>query len=57
VAGRGERVADDRRADEAGGDPVLRLLNQLETLVSIDRARERIGYSPTHIWRDEYRRD
>lgn len=34
--------------------PVRRSLDEFETLVSIDRARERIGYAPEHLWRDEY---
>ena len=34
--------------------PVRRPLGEFETLVSIDRARERIGYAPEHLWRDEY---
>ena len=34
--------------------PVRRSLGEFETLVSIDRARERIGYAPEHLWRDEY---
>jgi nucleoside-diphosphate-sugar epimerase len=36
------------------GVPIRRPLGEFETLVSIDRARERIGYAPTHLWRDEY---
>jgi len=34
--------------------PVRRPLGEFETLVSIDRARELIGYAPEHLWRDEY---
>ena len=34
--------------------PVHGTLGEFETLVSIDRAREQIGYAPTHLWRDEY---
>ncbi len=37
--------------------PVHGTLGEFETLVSIDRAREQIGYAPTHLWRDEYRRE
>jgi nucleoside-diphosphate-sugar epimerase len=36
--------------------PVHGTLGEFETLVSIDRAREQIGYAPTHLWRDEYGR-
>lgn len=34
--------------------PVHGTLGEFETLVSIDRARERIAYAPEHLWRDEY---
>lgn len=36
--------------------PVHGTLGEFETLVSIDRASEQIGYAPTHLWRDEYQR-
>jgi hypothetical protein len=36
------------------GVPVHGTLGDFETLVSIDRAREQIGYAPTHLWRDEW---
>jgi nucleoside-diphosphate-sugar epimerase len=36
--------------------PVHGTLGEFETLVSIDRAREQIGFAPTHLWRDEYGR-
>jgi nucleoside-diphosphate-sugar epimerase len=41
-------------ATQFPGVPVRRSLGEFETLVSIDRARERIGYAPAHLWRDEY---
>lgn len=37
--------------------PVRGTLGEFETLVSIARAREQIGYAPAHLWRDEYRRE
>ena len=36
------------------GVPVHGTLGEFETLVSIDRAREQIGFAPEHLWRDEY---
>jgi nucleoside-diphosphate-sugar epimerase len=33
--------------------PVRRNLGEFETLLSIDRARELLGWEPTHSWRDE----
>ena len=33
--------------------PVRRALGEFETLLSIDRARELLGWEPAHSWRDE----
>jgi nucleoside-diphosphate-sugar epimerase len=33
--------------------PVRRELGEFETLLAIDRARELIGFTPQHGWRDE----
>lgn len=41
-------------ATQFPGVPVRRSLGEFEALVSIDRARARIGYAPVHLWRDEY---
>jgi nucleoside-diphosphate-sugar epimerase len=38
------------------GVPVLHELGEFETLMSIDKARERLGFEPEHLWRDEYAR-
>jgi nucleoside-diphosphate-sugar epimerase len=32
--------------------PIRRELDEFETLLSIDRARQEIGYTPRHSWRD-----
>ncbi|TDD65280.1 NAD(P)-dependent oxidoreductase [Jiangella aurantiaca] len=34
--------------------PLRRELREFETLISIDRARARLGYAPAHTWREEY---
>jgi nucleoside-diphosphate-sugar epimerase len=36
------------------GVPVRAGLGEYETLMSIDKARRRLGYEPVHLWRDEY---
>ncbi|HJW00838.1 MAG TPA: NAD(P)-dependent oxidoreductase [Arthrobacter sp.] len=36
------------------GVPVRPGLGEFETLVSIEKARSRLGYEPAHLWRDEY---
>jgi len=40
-------------ADRFPDVPVRRELGEFETLLSIDRARELLGWEPTHSWRDE----
>jgi nucleoside-diphosphate-sugar epimerase len=37
--------------------PLAREVSEFETLLAIDRAREVLGFSPHHSWRDEARRD
>jgi nucleoside-diphosphate-sugar epimerase len=37
------------------GVPVTKPLGEFETLVSIDKARARLGFEPEHLWRDEFR--
>jgi len=34
--------------------PVHEGLGEFETLISIDKARERLGFEPQHLWREEY---
>ena len=36
------------------GTPVRKGLGEFETLVSVDKARERLGFVAAHRWRDEY---
>lgn len=38
------------------GVPVRHGLGEFETLMSIDKARERLGFEPQHLWREEYAR-
>lgn len=38
------------------GVPVRHELGEFETLMSIDKARERLGFEPAHLWRDGYAR-
>jgi UDP-glucose 4-epimerase len=33
--------------------PLIRPVGQHETLLSIDKARRVLGYTPMHSWRDE----
>src|SRR5947209_1317539 len=40
-------------ADRFPDVPVRRELGEFETLLSIDRARELLGWEPAHSWRDE----
>lgn len=37
------------------GIEVRKQLGEFETLMSIDKARDRLGYEPRHRWRDEFR--
>jgi nucleoside-diphosphate-sugar epimerase len=39
------------------GVPVRKALGTHETLMSIDRARTRLGYEPAYLWRDQIRSD
>jgi hypothetical protein len=34
--------------------PLTHPLGEFETLVSIDKARDRLGFEPQHLWRDEF---
>jgi hypothetical protein len=34
------------------GVPLTREVGEFDTLLSIDRARQAIGYEPRHSWRD-----
>ncbi|MGH8964276.1 MAG: NAD-dependent epimerase/dehydratase family protein, partial [Actinomycetes bacterium] len=34
------------------GVPVRKELGEFETLLSIDKAAERLGYAPRHLWRE-----
>ena len=36
------------------GTPVAEGLGEFATLISIDKARERLGFEPQHLWRGEY---
>jgi nucleoside-diphosphate-sugar epimerase len=36
--------------------PLAHPLGEFETLVSIDKARSRLGFEPQHLWRDEFGR-
>lgn len=36
------------------GVPVRDGLDEFATLMSIDKARDRLGYEPAHLWREEY---
>ncbi len=36
--------------------PVTKQLGEFGTLMSIDKAKERLGFEPQHLWRDEYAR-
>jgi len=38
------------------GVPVCEPLGEFETLMSIDKAREHLGFEPQHLWRDQYAR-
>jgi nucleoside-diphosphate-sugar epimerase len=40
-------------ADVFPGVPLRREIGEFETLLSIDRAREFLGFEPAHTWRDE----
>ncbi|WP_213816411.1 NAD(P)-dependent oxidoreductase [Glaciihabitans sp. dw_435] len=40
-------------ADAFPGVPVTKQLGQFETLMSIDKARARLGFEPQHLWRSE----
>lgn len=40
-------------ADAFPGVPVTHALGQFETLMSIDKAREKLGFEPVHLWRRE----
>lgn len=43
----------DLMAAEFPGVPITKELGEFETLQSIDRAREVLGYEPRHSWRDQ----
>ena len=36
------------------GVPLREGLREFETLMSIDKARDRLGFEPAHLWREEY---
>jgi nucleoside-diphosphate-sugar epimerase len=36
------------------GVPVRPGLSEFETLMSIDKARKRLGFEPEHLWRNEF---
>ncbi|WP_341946425.1 NAD(P)-dependent oxidoreductase [Microbacterium sp. LWH11-1.2] len=36
------------------GVPLREGLGEFETLMSIDKARDRLGFEPAHLWREEY---
>ena len=38
------------------GVPITKALGEFETLVSIDKARARLGFEPQHLWRAEHAR-
>ena len=38
------------------GVPITKVLGEFETLVSIDKARARLGFEPQHLWRAEHAR-
>ena len=39
------------------GVPLRAGLGEFETLMSIDKARTRLGFEPEHSWRDEFERE
>jgi UDP-glucose 4-epimerase len=47
------RSSADLAAEVFPGVPVTRPLGEHETLLSIEKARRVLGYSPAHSWRDE----
>ena len=49
------RPSRDLLAEVFPGTPVKDDLADHATLLSIDRARDLIGYAPAHSWRDELR--
>jgi nucleoside-diphosphate-sugar epimerase len=47
------RPSAELAAEVFPGVPVAEGLGEFETLLSVDRARERLGYEPAHSWRTE----
>jgi nucleoside-diphosphate-sugar epimerase len=51
----GTTIASARLVAETFPDVPFTPGAEFETLMSIDKARERLGFEPQHLWRDEYR--
>src|SRR5580693_3449134 len=49
----GLSVPSRELAESAFPGVPLREIGEFETLMSIDRARDELGYQPAHLWRDE----